>query len=99
MLGKTFKGLTDAMLAWQTDELLKRELSRDEWTVHVRPELVVEIAFNDLQASSRYPGGLALRFARVKGYRPDKSASEADTIDTVRAIYARQQTQPRAAPA
>ena len=91
MLGKTFKGMTDAMLAWQTEELLKREVARDEWTVRVRPELVVEIAFNDLQASPRYPGGLALRFARVKGYRPDKSAREADTIDTVRAIYARQE--------
>lgn len=90
MLGKTFKGLTDAMLAWQTDELLKREVARDDWTVHVRPEIVVEIAFNDLQASPRYPGGLALRFARVKGYRPDKSARDADTIETVRAIYAQQ---------
>ena len=88
MLGKTFKGMTDAMLAWQTEELLKRELTRDEWTVHVRPELVVEIAFNDLQASPRYPGGLALRFARVKGYRPDTKVSDADSIDTVRAIYA-----------
>jgi ATP-dependent DNA ligase I len=91
MLGKTFKGLTDAILAWQTEELLRREVSRDEWTVHVRPELVVEIAFNDLQASSRYAGGLALRFARVKGYRPDKNARDADTIDTVRAIYAKQE--------
>ena len=91
MLGKTFKGLTDAILAWQTEELLKREISRDEWTVRVRPELVVEIAFNDLQASARYPGGLALRFARVKGYRPDKGARDADTIDAVRAIYAKQQ--------
>jgi DNA ligase-1 len=90
MLGKTFKGLTDAMLAWQTEELLKREVARDESTVRVRPELVVEIAFNDLQASPRYPGGLALRFARVKGYRPDKSAREADTIETVREIYAKQ---------
>jgi ATP-dependent DNA ligase I len=90
MLGKTFKGMTDAMLAWQTEELLKREVARDDWTVRVRPELVVEIAFNDLQASPRYPGGLALRFARVKGYRPDKSARDADTIDTVRAIYAKQ---------
>jgi len=90
MLGKTFKGMTDAMLEWQTGELLKREVARDEWTVRVRPELVVEIAFNDLQASPRYPGGLALRFARVKGYRPDKKAEDADTIDTVRAIYARQ---------
>ena len=91
MLGKTFKGMTDAMLAWQTEELLKREIARDEWTVRVRPELVVEVAFNDLQASPRYPGGLALRFARVKGYRPDKKAPDADTIDTVRAIYARQE--------
>src|SRR6185436_10616243 len=87
MLGKTFKGLTDAMLEWQTRELLAREQSRDEWTVHVRPELVVEIAFNDLQESPQYPGGLALRFARVKGYRPDKGAEAADTIDTVRALY------------
>ena len=87
MLGKTFKGLTDATLAWQTQEFLKRETRRDEWTVHLRPELVVEIAFNDLQESSQYPGGLALRFARVKGYRPDKRPDEADTIDTVRGIY------------
>jgi DNA ligase-1 len=87
MLGKTFKGLTDAMLEWQTREFLKRETARDEWTVHLRPELVVEIAFNDLQESSQYPGGLALRFARVKGYRPDKSPQDADTIDTVRRIY------------
>jgi DNA ligase-1 len=91
MLGKTFKGMTDAMLAWQTEELLKRELARDEWTVRVRPELVVEVTFNDLQASPRYPGGVALRFARVKGYRPDKKASDADTMDTVRGIYAGQQ--------
>ena len=90
MLGKTFKGMTDAMLAWQTEELLKREVTRDDWTVRVRPELVVEVTFNDLQASPRYPGGLALRFARVKGYRPDKKPQEADTIDTVRAIYAKQ---------
>jgi len=91
MLGKTFKGMTDALLEWQTRELLARERRRDgEHTVHVRPELVVEIAFNDLQASSRYPGGLALRFARVKGYRPDKRADEADTIETVRALYAAQ---------
>jgi DNA ligase-1 len=90
MLGKTFKGLTDAMLAWQTEELLKREVARDDWTVRVRPDLVVEIAFNDLQASPRYPGGLALRFARVKGYRPDKKAHEADTMDRLRAIFAQQ---------
>ncbi|HZW72551.1 MAG TPA: ATP-dependent DNA ligase, partial [Caldimonas sp.] len=87
MLGKTFKGMTDAMLEWQTHELLARETSRDAYTVHVRPELVVEIAFNDLQASPHYPGGLALRFARVKGYRPDKRADEADTIEAVRAVY------------
>jgi DNA ligase-1 len=87
MLGKTFKGLTDEMLEWQTREFLAREMRRDEWTVHVRPELVVEIAFNDVQESPQYPGGLALRFARVKGYRPDKRPDEADTIDTVRALY------------
>jgi DNA ligase-1 len=90
MLGKTFKGMTDELLEWQTRELLTRELARDDYTVHVRPELVVEIAFNDLQASPQYPGGLALRFARVKGYRPDKRADEADSIETVRAIYAEQ---------
>jgi DNA ligase-1 len=87
MLGKTFKGLTDETLEWQTRELLSREVRRDEWTVYVRPELVVEIAFNDVQESSQYPGGMALRFARVKGYRPDKRPEEADTIDAVRAIY------------
>ena len=87
MLGKTFKGLTDEILEWQTRELLARETARDEWTVRVRPELVVEIAFNDIQESPQYPGGLALRFARVKGYRPDKRPEEADTIDAVRAIY------------
>jgi DNA ligase 1 len=86
MLGKTFKGLTDAMLEWQTKALLARETRRDGITVHVRPELVVEIAFSDLQASSRYPGGLALRLARVKRYRDDKAASEADTIATVRQV-------------
>jgi DNA ligase-1 len=90
MLGKTFKGMTDALLEWQTRELLAREVSRDAYAVHVRPELVVEIAFNDLQASPHYPGGLALRFARVKGYRPDKRADEADTIETVRALHAAQ---------
>ncbi|MFO1313339.1 MAG: ATP-dependent DNA ligase [Burkholderiales bacterium] len=90
MLGKTFKGMTDAILAWQTREILAREVSRDAWTVHVRPELVVEVTFNDLQASPRYPGGLALRFARIKSYRPDKRAADADTMDRVRAIYAAQ---------
>ncbi|HET9663835.1 MAG TPA: ATP-dependent DNA ligase, partial [Burkholderiales bacterium] len=78
MLGKTFKGLTDEMLAWQTQELLKREVRRDSWAVYVRPEIVVEIAFNEVQESSQYPGGLALRFARVKAYRPDKRPEEAD---------------------
>jgi DNA ligase 1 len=91
MLGKTFKGMTDAMLAWQTEELLKREVGRDGATVRVRPELVVEVTFNDLQASPRYPGGVALRFARVKGYRPDKKVTDADTMDAVRTIYAGQQ--------
>jgi len=88
MLGKTFKGLTDSMLESQTKELLARETRRDEWTVYVRPELVVEIAFSDLQASIRYPGGLALRLARVKRYRPDKRTDEADTMEAVRRIYA-----------
>ena len=90
MLGKTFKGLTDAMLEWQTREFLRRETHRDDWTVYLRPELVVEVAFSDLQASTRYPGGLALRLARVKRYRDDKPAAEADTMETVRRIYAAQ---------
>jgi len=90
MLGKTFKGLTDAMLERQTRELLAREMHRDQWAVFVRPELVVEIAFSDLQASPRYPGGLALRLARVKRYREDKAAAQADTMDTVRKIFAAQ---------
>ena len=87
MLGKTFKGMTDEMLAWQTEHLLALETHREGHVVHVRPELVVEVAFDGVQTSPRYPGGMALRFARVKGYRPDKSAGEADTIDTVRAIH------------
>ena len=86
MLGKTFKGLTDELLTWQTQRLLALEDRRDSWTVYVRPELVVEIAFDGVQRSPRYPGGLALRFARVLRYREDKSAVEADTIDTVRAL-------------
>lgn len=90
MLGKTFKGLTDAMLEWQTREFLKRETHRDDYTVYVRPEMVVEIAFSDLQASPRYPGGLALRLARVKRYRDDKPVAEADTMDSVRKIFAAQ---------
>ena len=88
MLGKTFKGMTDEMLAWQTERLQQLETSRDAYTVYVRPELVVEVAFDGVQASTRYPGGLALRFARVKGYRPDKGPEDADTIDTVRGIHA-----------
>jgi DNA ligase 1 len=90
MLGKTFKGLTDVTLEWQTREFLARECGRDAGTVFVRPEIVVEIAFSDLQASPRYPGGLALRLARVKRYRSDKKAEEADTMDTVRRIFAAQ---------
>ncbi len=87
MLGKTFKGLTDKLLTWQTERLQELEVSRDGYTVHVRPELVVEIAFDGLQTSPRYPGGLALRFARVLRYRPDKRPEEADTIQTVRALH------------
>jgi DNA ligase-1 len=87
MLGKTFKGLTDKMLTWQTGRLLELASDRGDWVVQVRPELVVEVAFDGVQASPRYPGGLALRFARVLRYREDKPAEEADTIATVRAIH------------
>ena len=90
MLGKTFKGMTDEILAWQTTKLQEIETKRDQWTVYVRPELVVEIAFNDLQKSPHYSGGLALRFARLKAYRDDKRAEDADTIATVRAFYQKQ---------
>jgi DNA ligase 1 len=86
MLGKTFKGMTDDMLRWQTAALLAREAGREGHVVHVRPELVAEIAFNDVQRSPRYPAGLALRLARIVRYRDDKTAAEADTIDAVRAI-------------
>jgi DNA ligase 1 len=86
MLGKTFKGMTDEILEWQTRELLAREVRREGHIVHVRPELVVEIAFNEVQRSPHYPGGAALRFARLKGYRPDKTAAEADTIEAVKAF-------------
>lgn len=89
MLGKTFKGMTDEMLAWQTAELLAREVDRDGHIVFVRPELVAEIAFNDVQRSRQYPGGVTLRHARVVRYRTDKTAAEADTIDAVRAIAVR----------
>jgi DNA ligase 1 len=86
MLGKTFKGLTDEMLAWQTQELLKFEIARDHYTVYVEPKLVAEIAFNEIQISARYKSGLALRFARVKRYRADKSAADADTFATVQQL-------------
>jgi len=86
MLGKTFKGMTDQVLAWQTEALLARELGSEGVVVHVRPELVVEIAFNYVQRSSQYPGGVALRFARLKRYRADKSAADANTIGDVRAL-------------
>jgi DNA ligase-1 len=86
MLGKTFKGMTDGMLAWQTQELLKIEVARDAYTVFVEPKMVAEIAFGDIQISPRYPNGLALRFARVKRYRTDKSVAEADTLETVQRL-------------
>ncbi len=91
MLGKTFKGMTDAMLAWQTERLraLAVGLAEDGYAVLVRPELVVEVAFDGIQSSSRYPSGLALRFARVRRYREDKRPEEADTIDAVRALHGR----------
>jgi DNA ligase-1 len=88
MLGKTFKGMTDAMLQWQTKRFQELQVATDGHTVQVRPELVVEVAFSDVQESPHYPAGLALRFARVKRYREDKLASESDTIETVRAIRA-----------
>jgi len=88
MLGKAFKGMTDEMLRWQTEYLGRLEIARDAHVVHVRPELVVEVAFGDVQRSPQYPAGLALRFARVKRYRPDKSPEQADTLEAVRAIHA-----------
>jgi DNA ligase-1 len=89
MLGKTFKGMTDEMLQWQTQRLLELEVARDGITVYVRPELVVEVAFNEVQGSTQYPGGVALRFARIKRYRTDKTAEQADTIGAVQDIYRR----------
>lgn len=86
MVGKTFKGLTDALLRWQTDEFPRHETRRDAFTVYLRPEIVVEIELDGVQRSSRYPGGVALRFARVLRYRPDKTATEATEIDSVRAL-------------
>ncbi|MEV0720298.1 ATP-dependent DNA ligase [Asanoa sp. NPDC050611] len=88
MLGKTFKGLTDELLRWQTERFQELAVDKGDWVVHVRPEQVVEIAFDGVQTSPRYPGGVALRFARVLRYRDDKTAEEADTIDTVLAIHA-----------
>jgi DNA ligase-1 len=87
MLGKTFKGLTDDLLRWQTEEFPRHEQRRDAHVVHLEPAIVVEIAFNEVQQSSQYPGGVALRFARVKRYRPDKRPEEADTIDEVRRLF------------
>ena len=89
MLGKTFKGLTDEMLRWQTERLRELAVSDDGWVVRVRPELVVEIAFDGVQRSTRYPGGVALRFARVLRHRPDKTPDQADTLDAVRAFAPR----------
>ena len=86
MLGKTFKGLTDELLEWQTGRFLQLETHRDGHTVYVRPEQVVEIAFDGVQTSTRYPGGVALRFARVLRHRPDKPAAEADTLESVLAV-------------
>jgi DNA ligase-1 len=89
MLGKTFKGMTDEMLRWQTERLLEIATDQNDWQVFVRPELVVEIAIDGVQHSTRYPGGMALRFARVVRYREDKRPEDADTIDAVRAIHER----------
>ncbi len=94
MLGKTFKGMTDEMLEWQTAKLLELETRRDTYVVYVRPELVVEVAFNGIQESPTYAGGLALRFARVVRYRPDKAADQSDTIATVRELHRREVGQP-----
>jgi ATP-dependent DNA ligase len=87
MLGKTFKGMTDEMLTWQTERFLALEESRTSYVVTVRPEQVVEIAFDGIQTSSRYPAGMALRFARVLRYRDDKTADEADTVEMVRSLH------------
>ena len=87
MLGKTFKGLTDELLAWQTEQLLALAVERTDWVVHVRPELVVEIAVDGVQTSPRYPGGIALRFARVVRYRPDKTAADADDLDALLRLH------------
>ena len=86
MVGKTFKGLTDELLGWQTERLLELETGRDGIVVWVRPELVVEVALDGVLTSDRYPGGVSMRFARVRRYRPDKAPADADEIGTVRAI-------------
>jgi len=86
MLGKTFKGMTDEMLAWQTERFLALETRRQGQVVFVRPEQVVEVAFDGVQRSTRYPGGMALRFARVVRYREDRTAQDADTVETVRSL-------------
>lgn len=96
MVGKCFKGLTDELLRWQTAALLERETARRGISVLVRPELVVEIAIDGVQSSRRYTGGVALRFARVKRYRPDKDADGADTIDALRELLAREAPDPAA---
>jgi DNA ligase 1 len=89
MVGKTFKGLTDATLAWQTERFLELETHREGITVYVRPEMVAEIALDGVQTSTRYPGGVALRFARVKRYREDKAPAEADTVESLRVLMHR----------
>ena len=86
MVGKTFKGLTDELLRWQTEEFPKHETHRDSYTVYLRPKIVVEIELDGAQRSSRYPGGVALRFARVVRYRPDKTPAQADSIEAIRAL-------------
>ena len=96
MVGKTFKGLTDATLAWQTERFLELETSREGITVFVRPEMVAEIALDGVQASTRYPGGVALRFARLKTYRSDKDPAEADTLDSIRSLLTTTQLTPTA---
>ena len=89
MVGKTFKGMTDEMLRWQTETFQRLKTEEKGHVVHVRPEIVVEIALDGVMESTRYPGGIGLRFARVKRYREDKSAAEADTIDDLRALLPR----------
>jgi DNA ligase-1 len=86
MVGKTFKGMTDEMLAWQTRRFTELKVEEEGHVVHVRPEQVVEVAVDGVQRSTRYPGGVALRFARVRGYRPDRDPDTADTIETVRGL-------------